>query len=93
VLYISVDGPGLPVRTYGNQDRPQNLTKGPDTLNNLESIRIPNAVPGTYSIQVAVYTILHPPQHYAMVVAGSIASSGSKVVNNASFSTDLLTLS
>jgi serine protease AprX len=53
----------------GNEELPDKLTL-PDPDNNLESIRIANAPPGTYFIQVMVGNMLKPPQDFALVVTG-----------------------
>jgi len=71
----------------GNQHLPFSLG-GPDTTNNVEVIRLPNAQPGDYLIQVTAQNLpwksqaqgAHPwknlPQDYALVVtsAGSVSS-------------------
>ena len=53
----------------GNAELPDALTL-PDVDNNLETIRIVNAQPGTYFIQVLASNLLKPPQDFALVVTG-----------------------
>ena len=47
----------------------------PDGDNNVEILRIPNPQPGPYLIQIAATNLLHPPQDFALVVAGQIGTS------------------
>ena len=53
----------------GNAELPDALTL-PDADNNLETIRIANAQPGTYFVQVLASNLLKPPQDFALVVTG-----------------------
>jgi serine protease AprX len=53
----------------GNSELPDALTL-PDPDNNVERVRIENAQPGTYFIQVFVGNMLKPPQDFALVVTG-----------------------
>ncbi len=53
----------------GNEQLADSLTL-PDPDNNVEVVRIPNAVAGTYLIQVFAANMLKPPQDFALVVTG-----------------------
>lgn len=46
----------------------------PDVDNNVETVRIENPKPGPYLIQVTASNLLHPPQDFALVVTGGLAS-------------------
>jgi serine protease AprX len=61
-------------KRIGNEGLPNSL-KIPDVDNNVEVIRIPNALPGAYLIQVTARNILHGPQNFALVVTGSLQSN------------------
>jgi serine protease AprX len=53
----------------GNEQLADSLTL-PDPDNNVEVVRLPNAVAGTYLIQVFAANMLKPPQDFALVVTG-----------------------
>ncbi len=45
-----------------------------EPYNNVQVVRIPNPVAGDYTIAVIAGTLLEPPQHFALVVGGSLGS-------------------
>jgi serine protease AprX len=53
----------------GNENLPMSLT-APDPENNVEIIRIENALAGEYLIQITASNLLQTPQDYALVVTG-----------------------
>jgi len=70
-LSLFVEMPGG-VKRLGNENVPLAVFR-PDPDNNVETLRLENAPAGDYLIQVTSTTILHPPQDFALVVAGALA--------------------
>jgi hypothetical protein len=58
-------------RWLGNEDVPMSL-RIPDPDNNIETVRIDDAPPGEYLIQVSAWNLLQAPQDFALVVAGAL---------------------
>jgi serine protease AprX len=58
-------------KLVGNAGLRQSLSI-PDVDNNVEIVRLTNAPPGTYLIQVTATNILHGPQEFALVVTGNL---------------------
>jgi hypothetical protein len=50
------------------------ITKS-DVDNNVEVIRVDDPAPGRWLIQVFARNLLRPPQDYALVVSGALAST------------------
>jgi serine protease AprX len=61
-------------KRLGNEDVPQGL-KIPDPTNNVEVIRIDDAPPGTYTVQVFARNLLRGPQDFALVVTGALGGT------------------
>jgi hypothetical protein len=59
---------------FGNPELPS-LVGGEDTVNNVEIIRIPAAVPGSYLVQIDALDLLFGDQDYALVVTGPLEGS------------------
>lgn len=60
-------------RDRGDHDLGEN---GPDRLNNVEAVRIPNPVAGDYRLIVAGHEIAQGPQPFAIVMAGNRVVQG-----------------
>ncbi|WP_373491028.1 S8 family serine peptidase [Parasphingorhabdus sp.] len=65
---------GSSERWIGNEHRRQ-LRKDFDRDNNVEVVRIDTPKPGFYEIRISSWTIIKPPQPFAMVVTGAIANT------------------
>jgi len=61
-------------RFAGNDQRPAGPVRMLDNANNVQRIRLDDAAPGIYEIQVTATNLLHPPQSFALVVAGGLTS-------------------
>lgn len=61
-------------KVMGNAQLPNSL-RIPDPDNNVEIVRIDNAVAGTYLIQVSASNLLKPPQDFALVATGENVTS------------------
>lgn len=59
-------------KLIGNQGIRQDL-RGIDRDNNVEVIRIKDAAPGSYWVQITASNLLHPPQEFALVVTGPLS--------------------
>jgi len=59
-------------KRFGNMSLPHGLNQ-PDTVNNVESIRITNAPAGAYLIQISAQNLFEP-QDFALVVTGNLAT-------------------
>lgn len=64
----------LPDRSkkFGNMDAPQGLNR-PDTKNNVEVIRLDDALPGRYLIQITAQNLFQP-QDFALVITGKLST-------------------
>ncbi|GAA0905963.1 hypothetical protein GCM10009557_81160 [Virgisporangium ochraceum] len=65
-------------RFVGNADVPNALTRS-DADNNVEVVRIEEPAAGTYTVQVFARNLLRPPQDFALVVTGRLASGLKRV--------------
>ena len=65
----------------GNEDIPFSF-KGPDPDNNVEVIRLPNPIPGTYLLKIEALNLLFLPQDFALVVTGELNSPLTEIVTN-----------
>ncbi len=74
ILGVILEHGGLqPPKVMGNEER-SNRVGRLDRDNNLQIIRVENPPPGNYLIQVFAASMLHPPQDFALVVAGDLGS-------------------
>jgi hypothetical protein len=73
-LDLIVEQPGFPrKKTLGNGNLVGRLTRE-DSENNVEIVRIPNAVAGKWSVAVLCRNLLRGPQGFALVVLGPLVS-------------------
>lgn len=75
-LNVFLQPPAGP-KLFGNMTLPLGLNQ-PDATNNVEVIRIDNAAPGPYLIQVVVSNLLEP-QDFALVVTANFATPMTEV--------------
>jgi serine protease AprX len=61
-------------KIVGNADLPGNIARS-DVDNNVEVVREDDPAPGQWLVQVFARNLLRPPQDYALVVAGRLASA------------------
>jgi serine protease AprX len=73
-LNLLLEKPGGGPKLFGNMQLPMGLNQ-PDTVNNVELIRIDNAPAGQYIVQVTATSILRGPQDFALVVSGPLTSN------------------
>jgi len=73
-LNLLLEKPGGGPKLFGNMQLPMSLNQ-PDAVNNVEIIRIQNAPPGTYIVQVTATSIMRGPQDYALVVTGPLTTN------------------
>jgi serine protease AprX len=69
---LLVAGPGGR-KFVGNADLPNPLTRS-DADNNVEIVRVEEPTAGRYTVQVFARNLLRPPQDYALVISGKLAS-------------------
>ncbi len=72
-LNLLLEVPGGGPKLFGNMQLPMSLNQ-PDSVNNVEVIRMDNAPAGNYLLQVTATSILRGPQDYALVVTGRLTS-------------------
>ena len=65
-------------KVMGNAQLPNSL-RIPDPDNNVEIVRIDNAVAGTYLIQVSASNLLKAPQDFALVATGENVTSFNQI--------------
>lgn len=68
-LNLLVEGPNGGKKLFGNMQSPMGFRR-PDTVNNVEILRIPNAAAGKYLVQIQGWNIQLEPQGFALVATG-----------------------
>jgi serine protease AprX len=63
----------VPKKLIGNQNQSV-IGKMPDPTNNVESVKLEDAETGNWVVTVTATNLLHDGQHFALVVAGALAS-------------------
>jgi serine protease AprX len=80
-LFVQILSDSSKKKWYGNSQMPFSLG-GPDTANNVEVLRLPNAVAGDYLIQISAQNLLgqNSAQDYALVVTSTSPFTTTQVV-------------
>jgi serine protease AprX len=73
-LNMLLEVPGTPQKLFGNMQVPMSLNQ-PDSVNNVEIIRMANAPAGQYLVQITATSVLKGPQDFALVVSGPLTSA------------------
>ncbi len=81
-LFVQLLPDNLKKKWYGNSQMPFSLG-GPDTANNVEVLRLPNASAGDYLVQISAQNLLgqNSSQDYALVVTSTSPITQTQVVN------------